>query len=535
MNLRLATVALATSWLVAGCFGDAPFATPEGEVECTDFPAVRVRRLTRTEFNASAGAALGFGVTEGSTLAAEDRSLGFTNHDKLEVSPLFADQLEQVSLQLATKAAAQVEKLAPCAAGTPEADCARNFINAFVPKAYRRPITDQERTGLLALFAVGRDGTDYATAVQTVVQAVLESSSFLYRTELGSGTGGGVKALTADELASQLSYMLTAGPPDAELKAAAEAGSLASADEREKHARRLLESAASRAQLKEFVTQWLGASNIGALVKNNNTFPDFSTALRDSMKAENERFVEHVLSQDKARLTELLTANYTFADSSLAQFYGLPDRPGTTPAKVALPETRAGILTQAGLLALYGHPDDSSPILRGKLIRTRLLCGTIPPPPPTVVAAAPPPDGTKTTRKRVEAHTSNASCSGCHSLLDPIGFGMEDFDGLGKYRTTENGIAIDASGELTGTRDPAHEGAFTGAAALARMLAANSDVSDCVTNQLFRFGMGRQEQPLDSCTLIPALSRFRGNELDLRELMVAYVRSAGFATRRSNP
>ena len=530
MNRKLAAVALATSWLLAGCFGEAPFATPDGQAECTDFASVRVRRLTRTEFNATAAAALGFGVTEGSSLAAEDRVLGFTTHDRLEVSPLFADQLETVSLQLASKASER----ATCPTGTAEADCARSFIDGFVPKAYRRPVTSEERTQLLALYQVGRDGTDYKTGIQAVVQAVLESSSFLYRTELGAGDGAGLKALTPPELASALSYLLTAGPPDAELQAAAEAGSLADGAERGEAGAPPVETAAAKTQLKDFVVQWMGLGDVSSVQKNNNVFPDFSPALRDSMKAESERFIENVLAQDKARLTELLAADYTFADSTLAQFYGLPDRPGTTPAKVALPATRAGgLLTQAGLLSIYGHPDQSSPILRGKLVRTRLLCGTIPPPPPTVVAAAPPTDANKTTRSRVEAHTSNASCAGCHSQLDPIGFGMEDFDGIGKYRTMENGITVDATGQLDGTRDAEHQGAFTGAAQLARLLSTNSDVSDCANTQLFRFTMGRQEQALDACSLQPALSSFRGNELDLRELMVAYVRSPGFAQRRA--
>ncbi len=543
---KVAATALAGALLFWGCLGDVPFAVPgEGEggetetanLPCTDFPAARVRRLTRTELNASAGAALGFPVTEATALAAEDRVLGFTNHDRLEVSPLFADQMETVSLQLATKAGVQLEAIAPCAAGTADATCAGRFLDAFVPKAYRRAMTAQERTELLALYQVGRTGADYKTGIQTVIQAVLESASFLYRTELGATDATGTfRQLTPNEVASQISYLITSGPPDAQLLDAANSGALANPDEREAQARRLLQTPAAKTQLKEFVVQWLGLQNLGSLQKNNNSFPDFSVALRDSIKGEADNFLDYALGQEKARLTELLTADYTFVDARLAQFYGLPDRPpGTTFAKVQLPAQRAGILTQAGLLATYAHPDDSSPILRGKLIRTRVLCGTIPPPPPTVVAAPPAPDGTKTTRMRVAAHTNNPSCAGCHSALDPIGFGMEDFDGIGKFRTTENTLPIDASGELAGTLDPAHEGTFSGGAALARMLAQNTNTADCVSTQVFRFGMGRKEQDLDMCSLKPALSRFRGNQLDLKELFISQVRSTSFVQRRVTP
>ncbi|MGQ0507151.1 MAG: DUF1592 domain-containing protein [Myxococcaceae bacterium] len=527
-----------SAFLLGGCTGEAGLQFPGDALTgssalCANHSDARVRRLTREEFNATASASLGIAVTEGDGLAAEDRVLGFTNHDRLEVSPLFGDQVDGVAQTLAQRAVASITTLAPCAAGANETTCATQFIDAFAKKAYRRPLSTEERADLVALYTAGRTGADYKTGIALVIQGVIESSSFLYRTELGDPANTeSIKSLTPHEIASELAFTVTASPPDATLTAAAEAGLLGDPEEREAHARRLLGTAGARAQLKEFVVEWLGLQNIDSIQKDASAFPEFSTTLRDSMKAETDTFLTSVIASEKVRLPELLAADYTFADSTLAAFYGLKDRPGTTPQRVKLPPERAGLLTQAGLLASYAHAADSSPILRGKLVRTRMLCTEMPPPPASIIVAPPAPDPTRTTRERVAAHTSNASCAGCHRLMDPLGFGMEDFDGLGKHRTTENNKTVDASGSLEGTSDRANEGAFTGGGELARMLANNTDVSACVNLQLFRFGMGRQEEESDQCNLDSSLAQLRGKELDLNEVMVAMVRSTGFIQRK---
>ena len=519
--------------LVAGCTGQVGKLGSSEEALCSDFGPQRVRRLTRTEFDHSASAVLGMESQIGQGFSVEDEVLGFTNHDKLQVSPLLVDQLLSGTQTLAETATAELDSWVGCdPASEGEAACARDFIQRFGRKAFRRPLEAAEVDALFGLYEAGRKGADFKSGITLVVQGVLQSPHFLYRTELGQTPEGGAVTLTHYEIASALSYLVLAAPPDEALLAAAEAGTLSDPDERERQVRRLLIDSRAREQLRSFVVQWMGLRNIGALQKDNGVFPDFSIELRESMREETETFIEHVLFEGDGSLRTLLDADFTVADAEMAAFYGLTERPDS-PKRMSLAGShRAGLLTHASVLATYAHNNDSSPIKRGKLVMARLLCQPMPPPPPEVVVSPPPRDATSTTRERVSMHTSNPACASCHQTMDAIGFGLEDFDGLGKYRTTDNGKPVDASGELMTLSDPALNGRFVGGAELARRVARSTDFTWCANLQLYRYFVGRKELPADGCAVDQAQKVFEAKNMDMREQLIALVRSNSFIQRK---
>ncbi|NTX00897.1 DUF1592 domain-containing protein [Myxococcus sp. CA040A] len=519
--------------VTASCSGDTSGGDPP---EVSEASPARVRRITRAEYDNSV-----YGIVKNPTLvpmaqlfAPEDAILGYTTHDRLQVTPLLADQLDSAAERNWGPVA--VNNLASeysCAAGQNEEDCARSFIRALGARAFRRPVTAEDEKDLLELWRSARKDADPKKAAEYVIQAVLTSASFLYRTELGEPGGPANKVvwLTQQEIATALAYSVTGAPPDEELTAAAAAGQLKTADAREAQARRLLKTEASQRYLQRFIMEWLGLTGLESINKNNQVFPDFSQTFKLSARAETMTFIDHVLINEGGSVKELLSANYTFANGLMSLFYGTSMTPDGSFGRVPLPENRVGILTHASVLTTYALFDSSSPIRRGKFVLTRLLCREIPPPPPSVIIIPPAVNPDSTTRARFAAHTDNPTCAGCHRQLDPIGFGMEDYDGLGKYRTTENGLDVDASGSVEHANG---KFTFTGGAELARWLASSEDVADCVPLQLFRYVMGRDEDTVDGPMLTDMRSRFRADpKLKLGDALVGLVRSPYFVHRRT--
>jgi hypothetical protein len=516
----------------ASCSSDKP-GTAKEPPEVSEASSARVRRLTRVEYDNSLATVVPGMPSLSGTFAPEDTILGFSTHDRLQVTSLLADQVDNAALNAALFAKNQLKIHEKCPSGADEEKCTTDILFDVASRAFRRPLTAEDRADLLAFWQDARKTADPQTAHRIFLQGIFASASFLYRTELGEqGEGANqVARMTPYEVASALSFAITAGPPDAELLAATEAGELKTADQREAHARRLLATPAAQKRLAHFIREWLGITGLANLNKNNQVFPAFSAAFKDSSQAETRAFIDHVLANEGGSVKELLGANYTFADGRMSQFYGTTSTPNGTIGKVPLPADRAGILTQASVLATYALFDSSSPIRRGKFVLTRLLCREIPPPPATVVIIPPAPAADSTTRARFAAHTNNPACAGCHRSLDPIGFGFENFDGLGKSRTTENGIKVDASGSLehsTGTFP------FTGGGELARFLSTSEDVADCVPLQLFRYAMGREEDTVDEQLLADMRTAFKANpRLQLGDALVSLVRSPYFTHRRT--
>jgi hypothetical protein len=359
---------------------------------------------------------------------------------------------------------------------------------------------------------------------------MLQSPQFLYRIELvpEDAEPGDVVAISDAEMASRLSYFLAATTPDDALLDAAEAGELRTAAQIEDHARRLLESDGARLSVRHFHRQWLALSALESVTKDPTLYPglELSTAPKDWSQSVQD-FVEHVVFEGEGTLDELLSSDRVFLSPSMAAFYeGQPAEGGG----YTLPGKRAGLVTQPALMALLAYPDRSSPVARGVFTRERLLCQKLPPPPDDVDIEPPDPDPNATTRERFDQHTENVTCAACHVLIDPLGFTYEHYDAVGRWRTEENGLPIDASGEVIGATDDDLVGPVDDAIQLANRLAKSEDFQECATTQWLTFALGRTpDAEADRCTLQTTLEAAASG--DIRELLVAIVLSDAFRHR----
>ena len=496
-----------------------------------------IRRMTRFEYNNAVRDLLGDATRPADTFVAEEEALGFNNQaTALGVTQLLAEQYMEASEGIAERAATDWKKVLPCdPVKTGEDTCAVQFIASFGQKAFRRPLAQAESDRLQQLYAWGKQKHDFSTGLQLVIQAALQSPRFLYRVEMGMPSPlkdqADVTELDPWEVASRLSFLIWSSIPDDELFAAARSNSLHDPATIEAQARRMLEDPRARDAVANFHAQWLGLSRIETLDKDATVYPTYTPALRPLWEKETLSFLDHVVFDDaKGDVKTMLTAPYSMMNADLAAFYGVTGPKGEGFEQVSLdPKQRAGLLTQASLLAVNAKPNQSSPVHRGKLVRERLLCQPLPPPPNNVNIQPPDVDPKATTRDKFAQHSSDPYCAGCHKLMDPIGFGFESYDGIGQFRTKDHGFPVDASGELTGTRDS--DGKFDGAIELAARLGDSAEVRECVATQWFRFGYGHGEEKADSCAMSQLQDAFRAAGYNVKELLVALTRTDAFRYR----
>lgn len=504
-----------------------------------------LRRMTRVEYDNTVHDLIGDETRPARGFAPEEEALGFNNQaSALVVSPLLAEQYMQAAESLAdTYAPELAANLSSCASDAQAKACEDEVgpvIASFGKRAYRRPLSADEVASFVDLFKTGADlgaqPNDVTTGISMVVQAMLQSPHFLYRVELASEgvTPGDVVALDGFQMASRLSYFFWNTMPDEGLFSAAESGALESAEGVESEARRMLADPRARAMVRDFHGQWLGLSKIEDIAaggKDATLFPDYDESILPLLRTETETFIEHAIFEEDADVGALFTAPWSMMNKKLADFYGVSGPTGDAFERVDLdPERSAGFMTQAGLLAVYAKPNRTSPVHRGKFVRQSLFC-QVPPPPPDAVPPAPEVDPTKTTREQFVEHTSNDLCRNCHRLLDPIGFGFENYDAMGRYRATENGLPVDASGNIEGTRDA--DGEFNGAIELAERLGQSGQVRECVTRQWFRYGYGRAEQAADDCSLQQIDAAFEKSGNDIKELLIALTQTDAFRLRHA--
>ncbi len=481
-----------------------------------------LRRLTRVEYNNTVRELLGDGTQPANAFVAEDRELGFTNNAAaLGVTEVLEEQMVLAAEALAARA--DPVRLLPCAPARIGDDaCARLFIESFGRRAFRRPLDATELGRFAQLHAAGRQGADFARGVRWVIEAMLLSPHFLYRVELGA-------ALTGWEMASRLSYLFWGSMPDEALLVAAAAEQLTTPGQVAVQARRLLADARARPVVARFHAEWLGLDLVDQIEKDRAVYKTFTTSLRPLMRTETERFLDFVVWDGPGDLATLLAGRFSFLNATLASFYGVGGPAGSTFQRTSVDATRrAGFLTHAGLLGVNAKPNQTSPVQRGKFVQEQLICTDLPPPPGNVEAILPEPSATATTRERFSQHSAVPACAGCHQLMDPIGLGFEHYDGVGRWRDTENGRAVDASGVIKGSDV---DGPFVGAVALADRLAGSAAVRGCVVRQWFRFAHGRAETAEDACTLAKVGERFAAAKYDVRELLVALTQTDAFLYR----
>lgn len=451
-----------------------------------------IRRLTRDEYNHTVADLLGVDTGPAGAFPAEEVVKGWNNNAAaLSFPGLLAEQSVAVSGSLAKVAAQKAATFASCAAKTVDAACARSFIQGFGKRAWRRPLDGTEVDRLAGVFAQGADAQE---GLELVAQAILISAPFHYRIE---PTTTAPRKPSSWEMASRLSYLIWNSMPDEQLFAAAEADKLTSEAEVVAQAKRMLADPKSMRAFRSFNEQWFELPRVGLAAKDPKVFPSWDNAYAELLEHGAEVFLEHVVKEGK--LGDLFTAPYVFANDALAPYYGVA-KPGSSAFVKVTPDggrRRAGLLTQGGILVGHAGFSSTSPTFRGKFIREQFLCGTIPQAPPQVnvmIGAAPP---GQTTREHYSEHIDNPQCSGCHSLMDPIGFAFEEFDAAGIYRTTEHGKTIDASGDASDV----DVGTFVGVNELGEKLARSEHVRACIATQWFRFAYGRLEAASDEETL----------------------------------
>ncbi len=505
-----------------------------------EIPPTPLRRLTRFEYTNTVRNLLQVDPLAAADLPADEITNSFDNNaGVLTVSSLHAEKYVLVSEALAKAAVQNLSALTPCdTTAQGEEACARAFAQSFGRKAFRRPITANDEQALMTAYAAGRTGGSYAEGIEVMIRAMLQSANFLFRLETTTPpTDAPLVPLSQFELATRLSYLIWASGPDDALLDAASNGQLSTKEQVAAKAREMLAAPAARVALANFVSQWIGERRLDITTKDTVLFPEFTDDVRAAMRAELSAFVDYVLWSGDHTLGTLLSAPVAFVNEPLAQLYGITAPPGaaTELQMVELPaeQGRAGLLTQAGFLSVQAHPDQTSPVLRGKFVRTMLLCQPPPPPPPDVDISPPEIDPNATARERFSAHQDASSgCNTCHDLMDPIGYSFESFDAMGRFRTMDGANALDLSGEILRTTDPALQGPYDGVRELAEKLSQSTQVQDCVATQLFRFAAGRVEADQDACSLATMQEAFSGSEGDLLELVVAMTQTDAFFNRR---
>jgi cytochrome c551/c552 len=421
--------------------------------------------------------------------------------------------------------------------GDDEIPCARKIIAGLARQAYRRPVAENDLESLLGFYQSGRNGGNFDSGIRTALQAMIASPEFVFRFErTPAGTAPGKNFRISElELASRLSYFLWSSAPDEQLLAVASQGKLKDPVVFEKQVRRMLADARTQALTANFAGQWLRLQNLKNVSPDLFEYPDFDRTLADSMRRETELLFESVVREDR-NVVDLLTADYTFVNERLAKHYGIPNILGNRFRRVSLSDpNRFGLLGQASILTLTSTAIRTSPVQRGKYVMEVLL-GTPPPPAPPNVPALPENAESRTghvakplsVRQRLEEHRKNPNCAGCHKMMDPIGFSLENFDVLGVWRTNDSGYRIDPSGTM-------FDGAkLDGPASLRQAILGHSDLFlETFAGNLLAYGMGRVLEPSDMPVVRSVVKEAGRNNDRFSALVLAIVKSTPFQMRRA--
>jgi hypothetical protein len=413
-----------------------------------------------------------------------------------------------------------------------EEDCARRIFSTLMRRAYRRSVTNADLQVPLRFFKEERGEAGFEDGIEMGLRSILVSPEFLFRVEQDpAGTAPNTAYPVSDlELASRLSFFLWSSIPDDELLETAVQGKLRIPAVLERQVRRMLADSRSRALVNNFAEQWLYLRNLDSTNPDMRTFPDFDDNLRQAFRQETELFFESIMREDRSVL-DLLKANYTFVNERLARHYGIPGVYGSRFRRVTFDNgERGGLLRQGSVLAVTSYATRTSPVIRGKWILANIL-GTPPPPPPLFVPPLKEMSGEGrilSMRERMAQHRDNPACSGCHKLMDPIGFSFENYDAVGRWRKAEDGKPIDAGGSLPdGSK-------FEGVAGLEKALLSRPELfAGTVTEKLLTYALGRGVEYYDAPAVRKVLSNARTNDFRFSSMIVEVVNSTPFQMRKS--
>jgi hypothetical protein len=419
-----------------------------------------------------------------------------------------------------------------------EKDCRSRILGQFGRRAWRRPLAADELAELLSLEAAGESASTEASTenrvsegIRTALAAILASPNFLFRVELDSDlTSCDSHPLEDHELATRLAYTLWASTPDDHLLDVADQCNLQNPDVYSAEIERMLKAPQAVGFGQDFAGQWLKTRNLLVVQPDPQTFPQFDEPLRDAMQGEVEALFADFLTEDRP-VQDLLDTDFTFANDRLATHYGLP-LPGTSSlVKVPLPTGMlGGLLSRAGILTVNAHPTETSPVRRGAWVLASLLCEPPPPPPPGIPPLPSTGDqGGLTMKERMAAHRANPACASCHAAMDPIGLGLENYDAIGHWRTSDRGEPIDPSGTLLDGRS------FKDATGLAELLKQDTRLNSCIAQKLWVYSLGRSTTEQDQALLTALVTKWGQEGNRLGSLVRAQLTHPVFTTRRGGP
>ncbi len=498
-------------------------------------PMSGARRLTRYEYLNTVRDLLGVDISDHIGLLPEDFSQPFDN-DYLDQEA--SDQLIAAAEILAAKVASLAlstddkrNRFVPCEPKSKtDTECFRTLVQDFGEKALRRPMPASEVDLFVPLLEWANRGnrqeydgeveTNFYTAVDMLIRVMLQQPEFLYRVERGSPIDGEdeVRALSNYEVASRLSYLIWGSMPDAWLFLQAQNGALVSPEKRRAVVTQMLDNEKAVSHMERFHAQWLGYSSLPQ-----------EPALLASMRTETNTLLRRVIFEENLPYQEIFLSDETFVDAPLARHYGL-DEPNAGWAWSSYGGTsRQGVLSHGTVLSAFSKFDDTSPTQRGIFIRTRLMCETVNPPPPELeVDVDAPPSGQECKTDRYKAHRTSPACAGCHSQLDPVGFGLEQYDKRGRFRSHDDGkpeCTIDGDGQVAGVGD------FNGPKGLSDLLVASGRLEACFLEQVYRFATGRPVSTEDAGALAAMGSGLRSH-YTFKDALLAIASDPSFAQRR---
>ena len=411
--------------------------------------------------------------------------------------------------------------------------CAEQIVRSFASRAFRRAATSDEVARLLKLYKLERaGGNSFEQACKVALTAVLVSPHFLYRIETDPANSTAPHAINDYELASRLSYFLWSSTPDDLLLDLASQKKLHEPAVLDGQVKRLLSDPKAQAFIHNFSGQWLELRNLAQISPDPKVFPKFDAALREDMRKEGELFFGNLVTQDRSVL-DLLDCNYTFLNERLAQFYGIGGVDGEQFRRVefspAESKERGGVLTMAAVLMVSAMPNRTSPVKRGKFILDQILGTPPPPPPPNVppLTEEGPATKTQSVRERLEAHRANPACAACHAKLDPLGFALENFDAIGRWRDKDAGIAIDSTGSLSSGE------VINGSAGLRKVLMEHKEqFLRAFVSKVMTYGLGRGTTQADSGMVRETYRAAERNDCRMSSIISGIVHSDAFLKRR---
>jgi hypothetical protein len=524
-----------------------------GAVDCglkRDPGRVTIRRLNRTEYNNTIRDLVGVPFQPADDFPADDVGYGFDNiGDVLTLPPLLMEKYLAAAEKITDEAFNSPELKKKLIGDPPPSHAkpgkkmaaARDVLGRFARRAFRRSVTKEEVDRFAGLVELAdKNGDSYEKGIELALQAILVSPHFLFRIELDKEPGNpdAVHAVNDFEMATRLSYFLWSSMPDDELLTLAEKGTLRKDGNLKKQIERMLKDSKARALVENFAGQWLQLRNLRTAAPDPETYPAFDDSLRSAMVKETELFFEAVVKEDRSIL-DFLDADFTFVNERLAKHYGIAGVKGdefrrvsftpSSPGQGGEGRVRGGVLTQASILTLTSNPTRTSPVKRGKWILENIL-GTPPPPPPPDVPELK--EGKEVVlsgslRQRMEQHRVKPDCAICHDKLDPLGFGFENFDGIGGWRTKDGKFDIDSSGVLPDGKT------FKGPAELRSILKGRSqEFCRCLSEKMLTYALGRGLEYYDKCAVYDIEARTEKNQYRFSALIFAVVQSEPFQNRR---